>query len=129
MRVMAYAGSLVALIAVVGAWFYRRRTLERHRWFLWTAVAGMALPFIAALAGWVLTEVGRQPWIVYGLLRTSQAASPSVGSATIITSLVAFAALYVGLGTADVYLMRKYARPEREPGAPRDDPLPAATPG
>jgi cytochrome bd ubiquinol oxidase subunit I len=124
MRVMAYAGSLVALIAVVGAWFYHRRTLERHRWFLWTAVAGMALPFVAALAGWVLTEVGRQPWIVYGLLRTSDAASPSVGSATIVTSLVAFALLYIGLGAADVYLMRKYARPEL---GPRDEPIPAAT--
>src|SRR5256886_1419183 len=81
MRVMAYAGSLVFLVALVGAFFYRRRSLERHRWFLWTAVAAIALPFAAALAGWVLTELGRQPWIVYGLLQTSQAASPNVGTA------------------------------------------------
>ncbi len=77
MRVMAYAGSLVALVAVVGAFLLRRRQLERWRWFLWLGVATTFLPFVAAAAGWVLTELGRQPWIVQDLLKTADANSPA----------------------------------------------------
>ena len=78
MRVMAFAGVLMFLVAAVGAWLYRRKRLERARWFLWTAIGAIALPYIAATAGWILTEMGRQPWIVQGLLLTSNANSPSV---------------------------------------------------
>jgi cytochrome d ubiquinol oxidase subunit I len=70
----------------------------------------MAFPFIAAASGWVLTEVGRQPWIVQGLLKTSQAHSPNVSSATIGASLGVFVVLYVVLGVVDFVLMRRYAR-------------------
>jgi cytochrome d ubiquinol oxidase subunit I len=110
MRIMAYLGTLMFLVAAVGAWLYRRRTLESARWFLWTAVVGIAFPFVAAASGWVLTEVGRQPWIVQGLLKTSQANSPSVSSATIGASLAVFVVLYVVLGIVDFVLMRRYAR-------------------
>jgi len=120
MRGMAYLGTLVFLVAALGAWFYRRRTLERHRWFLWTAVVAIAFPFLASLAGWVLTEVGRQPWIVYGLLRTSEATSPNVGTTTIAVSLGVFLALYVVLGFLDFILMRRYARPAT--GTPQEAP-------
>jgi cytochrome d ubiquinol oxidase subunit I len=122
MRVMAYLGSLVFLVAAVGAFLYRRKRLERTRWFLWTAVATIPLPFIAALAGWVLTEVGRQPWIVQGLLKTADANSPSVGSATIATSLGIFIALYGTLAVVDFVLMRRYARLDPpEVGGPGDE--------
>jgi cytochrome d ubiquinol oxidase subunit I len=110
MRVMAYLGALMALVALTGAWLYRRGALVRSRWFLWTAVVATAFPFLAALAGWVLTEVGRQPWIVQGLLKTSGAHSPSVGSTTIAVSLGVFALLYIALGVADIVLMRRFAR-------------------
>jgi cytochrome d ubiquinol oxidase subunit I len=110
MRVMAYMGVLLFLVAAVGAWLYRRRTLEKARWYLWTAIVAMAFPFIAATAGWVLTEMGRQPWIVQGLLKTSQAHSPNVGTATIAASLGVFVALYAVLGVVDFVLMRRYAR-------------------
>jgi len=110
MRVMAYLGSLVFLVAVIGAFLYRRQRLERTRWFLWAGVATIAFPFLAALAGWVLTEVGRQPWIVFGLLRTADASSPSVGTWTIGTSLAVFAGLYGALAVVDFVLMRRYAR-------------------
>ena len=78
MRVMAYLGVLMFLVAAVGAWLYRRGGSRQSRWFLRTAIATIALPFIAAAAGWVLTEMGRQPWIVQGLLKTADAHSPSV---------------------------------------------------
>ena len=79
MRVMAFTGVLMFMIAAVGAWLYRKRKLETARWFHRTAIAAIAFPYIAATAGWVLTEMGRQPWIVQGLLKTDQANSPSVG--------------------------------------------------
>jgi cytochrome bd ubiquinol oxidase subunit I len=110
MRVMAYLGTLMFLVAALGAWFYRRRRLESPRWFLWTGVVTMFFPFAAAIAGWVLTEMGRQPWIVQDLLKTEGAHSPSVGTATIAASIGVFATLYIVLGVVDFVLMRRYAR-------------------
>jgi cytochrome d ubiquinol oxidase subunit I len=127
MRVMAYLGTLMALVAVVGAYLYRRRKLETARWFLWTAVVTTAFPFLAAIAGWILTEMGRQPWIVQDLLKTDGAHSPNIGSATIATSIGVFATLYVTLGIVDFILMRRYARidPPEPRGGAQDPALPA----
>ncbi len=110
MRVMAMLGVFMFLVAAVGAWLYRKRRLEKARLFLWTAVVTIAAPYVAATFGWILTEMGRQPWIVQGLLKTSQANSPNVSTATIATSLIVFVLLYVVLGAVDFVLMRRYAR-------------------
>jgi cytochrome d ubiquinol oxidase subunit I len=110
MRIMAYAGTLVFLVLALGAFLSWRGRLAATRWFLWLGVATIPLPYIAALAGWVLSEVGRQPWIVWGLLKTADANSPSVSTATIATSLGVFVVLYVALLIVDVVLMRRYAR-------------------
>jgi cytochrome bd ubiquinol oxidase subunit I len=119
MRTMAYLGVLMFLVAAVGAWLYRKRRLEKTRWYLWTAIVAIPLPWVAATFGWILTEMGRQPWIVQNLLKTSEAVSPSVSTATIATSLTAFVLLYITLGVVDFVLMRRYARldppPVREP--------------
>jgi cytochrome bd ubiquinol oxidase subunit I len=110
MRVMAMLGVLMFLIAAVGAWLYRKQVLHKARWYLRTAVVAIAFPYIAATAGWILTEMGRQPWIVQNLLKTSQAVSPNLGTATIAASLAVFVTLYVLLGVVDFTLMRRYAR-------------------
>jgi cytochrome d ubiquinol oxidase subunit I len=110
MRIMAYAGTLVFLVFAVGAFLYWRARLETARWFLWAGVLTIPLPYISALAGWVLSEVGRQPWIVWGLLKTADANSPSVSTSTIALSLGVFAGLYGLLAVVDVVLMRHYAR-------------------
>ena len=110
MRIMAYAGTLVFLVLAACAFFFWRGTLERKRWLLWAGVLTIPLPYVAALAGWVLTEVGRQPWIVWGLLKTVDANSPSVSTSTIVFSLGVFALLYGALAVVDVILMRRYAR-------------------
>jgi cytochrome d ubiquinol oxidase subunit I len=110
MRVMAYMGVLMLLVAAVGAWLYWKQKLERARWFHWTAIVAIAFPYIAATAGWVLTEVGRQPWIVQGLLLTSQANSPSVSTTWLAISLGVFVALYVSLLVVDFWLMGHYAK-------------------
>jgi cytochrome d ubiquinol oxidase subunit I len=124
MRVMAYMGLLMFLVAAVGAWLYRRRKLERSRWFQRTAIAAIAFPYIAATAGWLLTEMGRQPWIVQGLLLTSKANSPSVSTTWLVVSLVFFIGLYLVLGAVDFALMRRYARPDR-PTSHEELPAPA----
>jgi cytochrome bd ubiquinol oxidase subunit I len=113
MRIMAGLGTLIFFVAAVGAFLYWRKRLERARWYFWAAVWTIPLPFIAALAGWVLTEVGRQPWIVYGLLRTSDANSPSVSATWLGISLGIFALLYAALTVTDVVLLRRYADPDR----------------
>jgi cytochrome bd ubiquinol oxidase subunit I len=110
MRVMAYAGVLMFLVTALGAWLYWRRKLERARWFHRAALVTIALPYIAATAGWILTEMGRQPWIVQGLLLTSKANSASVSTTWVGISLVFFVALYLVLGIVDFVLMRHYAR-------------------
>jgi cytochrome bd ubiquinol oxidase subunit I len=127
MRGMAYSGSIVALVALIGAFFYWRRTLEKHRWFLWAAVVNSFLPFAAAGFGWCLTEFGRQPWIVQGLLKTADANSPSVSTTWIAISLAVFVSLYVALLVLDIALMRHYAEvdPPPESGEAAEAPLPA----
>jgi cytochrome d ubiquinol oxidase subunit I len=126
MRVMAFLGVLMFMVAAVGSWLYWKRKLETARWFQWTAIVAIAFPFIAATAGWILTEMGRQPWIVQGLLKTEDAHSPNVGTAWIAVSLGVFVGLYLVLGVLDFVLMRRYARLDRPPSA-EEMPAPAVT--
>lgn len=109
MRGMAYIGSLSAAIALLGGFLYWRGTLEKSRWFLKVAVAGISLPFITALIGWVFTETARQPWVAYGVLKTADGLSQSVGPGEIIASLTAFMLLYIGIGITAFVLLRRYA--------------------
>src|SRR5262245_10568579 len=125
MRVMAYMGVLMFLVAAVGAWLYWKRKLERARWYLWTAIVAIAFPYVAATAGWILTEMGRQAWIVQGLLLTDKANSPAVSTTWLGVSLGVFVTLYVVLGVVDFVLMRRYARPGR-PVATEELPAQAA---
>jgi len=126
MRVMAYMGVLMFMVAVAGAWLYRRGKLVRARWFQRIAIVSIAFPYIAATAGWILTEMGRQPWIVQGLLLTSKANSPNVSTTWLAISLAVFIALYVILGVVDFVLMRRYARPD-QPVTREELPASAAT--
>jgi len=109
MRGMAYIGSLSATIALLGGFLYWRGTLEKSRWFLKVAVAGISLPFITALIGWVFTETARQPWVAYGVLKTADGLSQSVSPGEIIASLTAFMLLYIGIGVTAFVLLRRYA--------------------
>src|SRR5262249_52276904 len=113
MRIMAFLGVLMFLVAAVGGWLYRKGRLETTRWYLRTAIAAIAFPYIAATFGWILTEMGRQPWIVQNLLLTRNANSPAVNTTWLGISLGFFIALYVILGVVDFVLMRRYARPDR----------------
>jgi cytochrome d ubiquinol oxidase subunit I len=119
MRVMAYLGGLMLLIALWGGWLLWRKKLERAKWFQRTATGAIVVPFLACFGGWLLTETGRQPWIVYGLQKTADAVSPSSTTTKVAFSLGVFLALYTGLAIVDFYLMRRYARldpPETDAG-------------
>jgi cytochrome bd ubiquinol oxidase subunit I len=109
-RGMIGAGAVMILIALLGMFFILRKRPEQPRWLLLAMIPAMALPYIANSAGWIMTEVGRQPWIVYGLLQTSSAVSPTVNAGEVLFSLIAFALLYGALMAADVFLMAKFAR-------------------
>jgi cytochrome bd-type quinol oxidase subunit 1 len=128
MRVMAYLAVVVFLIGLWGLWLLRRKTLATSRLFLWLAVWGAVLPFLINTAGWFLTESGRQPWVVQGIMLTRNGASPSVSATSIWISLVAFVVLYAALGTVDLLLMLKYSRQQLPPAhaeAGQDAPMPA----
>jgi cytochrome d ubiquinol oxidase subunit I len=110
MRVMAYLGSLIALLALWGGWLLHRGTLDRSKWFLRACLGAVVTPFLMNTAGWLLTESGRQPWIVQGLMKTVNANSPAVTSTDIWISLIVFVLIYIALGAADVVLMLRYAK-------------------
>jgi cytochrome d ubiquinol oxidase subunit I len=110
MRVMAYLASLVLLLALWGGWLLHRGRLERSRLFLTLSVWAVITPFVMNTAGWLLTESGRQPWIVQGLQKTVSASSPSVSATEIWISLIVFVLSYIVLGAADAVLMLRYSR-------------------
>jgi cytochrome d ubiquinol oxidase subunit I len=128
MRVMAYIGVLVLLIGLYGLWLLRREKLATSRRFLWIAIWAAVLPFLMNTAGWLLTESGRQPWIVQGIMLTKNGISSSVSSTSIVISLVIFVLLYATLATVDLMLMLKYSRQQLPPAraeADADAPVPA----
>jgi len=110
MRVMAYLGALVLLFAAWGLWLIRRKKLATSRRFLWVAIWAAVVPFLMNTAGWFLTESGRQPWIVQGIMLTKNGISPTVSTTTLWISLIAFILLYGTLATVDLILMLRYSR-------------------
>ena len=128
MRVMAYIGVLVLLLGLYGLWLLRRQKLAVSRRFLWVAIWAAVLPFLMNTAGWLLTESGRQPWIVQGIMLTKNGISSSVSATFIVVSLVIFVLLYGILATVDFMLMLKYSRQQLPPArdeAEADAPVPA----
>ena len=128
MRAMAYLGALVLLISAWGLWLIRRKKLATSRVFLWVAVWAAVLPFVMNTAGWFLTESGRQPWIVQGIMLTKNGISPTLSTSWLWISLVVFVLLYGTLATVDLLLMLKYSREQLPPprtDADVDAPVPA----
>jgi cytochrome d ubiquinol oxidase subunit I len=93
-RLMVGLGLLMLALAVLSLWLRRGGRIYETPWFLKLCIAMSPAGFVAILAGWVTTEVGRQPWVVYGLLRTVDAATPAVTAGAVATSLAAFVIVY-----------------------------------
>ncbi len=120
-RIMTGIGFLAAAISGFGLWLLWRRRLEASRRYLRILTLAIALPILANAAGWIFTEMGRQPWVVQGLLKTSDAVSPSVSAWEVGLTLAGFTLLYGVLAAVDGWLMFRYAR-----SAPADAPDPDA---
>jgi cytochrome d ubiquinol oxidase subunit I len=109
-RAMVGAGVLMVALA---AWMLYRAMRGMNlapAWLLRILPFALFLPYVANSAGWILTEMGRQPWIVFGVLKTEQAVSPNVPATTVLASAILFTLLYGALMVADVYLLAKYAK-------------------
>jgi cytochrome d ubiquinol oxidase subunit I len=109
-RIMVGLGFLMAFLAVVGllVWLRLKLNIKSRWWYLLTAA--IFLPYLANTTGWLLTELGRQPWVVYGLLKTADAVSPNVSAGMVLTSLLVFTVLYGILIVVDVYMLVKFAK-------------------
>ncbi|MEW6651688.1 MAG: cytochrome ubiquinol oxidase subunit I, partial [Chloroflexota bacterium] len=108
-RVMVGSGFI--MLGLIGLALYRvlRNQLDFTRLGMNLFLPAIALPFVANIFGWLLTEMGRQPWVVYGKMLTVDAVSPNLTTGMVVTSLLGFTIVYGLLMAADVYLIRKYA--------------------
>jgi cytochrome bd ubiquinol oxidase subunit I len=104
-HVMVGLGTIFSAIAVVAALLLWRRKLFTAPLMLWLLMLTMPFPYIANEAGWMTTEIGRQPWTVYGLMRTSEAISPNVVTGEAVFTLIGFAGMYFVLGVLFLYLV------------------------
>jgi|tagenome__1003787_1003787.scaffolds.fasta_scaffold20831406_2 cytochrome d ubiquinol oxidase subunit I len=120
-QTMVAIGTALALLGVVFvvAWF-RLRRLPKSRWFHGAVVAAGPLSLVALLAGWITTEVGRQPWVVYRVMRTSDAVT---GASGIPVGYATLAVVYAGLAVAVVWLLRRLARAPMQPQEPPHAPV------
>jgi cytochrome d ubiquinol oxidase subunit I len=106
-HLMVAIGILLILLALLSAVKWKLGSLFTSRWFLKILIISVLLPQLANQLGWFSAEVGRQPWIVYGLLRTSEAFSPAVGSGQVVLSLILFGLIYLLLLILFVYLLNE----------------------
>jgi cytochrome bd ubiquinol oxidase subunit I len=109
-RIMVGSGSLMILLALYGTIAMVRNRLLKGTLYLKFMVWAIALPFIANSAGWIMTEVGRQPWVVFGLQKTSDGVSPTVPAGMVLTSLIGFTVIYAILAAVLVYLFVHFIR-------------------
>jgi len=109
-RLMVGLGTFMILASLLAIFLTRREGLENRRAFLTLMVFAIPVPYLAEQFGWLVAELGRQPWIVYGVLKTADAVSKSVTSTQVVLSLLGFTALYGLLGAIDIFLLVKYAK-------------------
>ncbi|MBI5745325.1 MAG: cytochrome ubiquinol oxidase subunit I [Elusimicrobia bacterium] len=109
-RAMVALGGLFILLSAAGAWLWRKDRLAEFPLYLKLMVFAIPLPYIAIQLGWLVTELGRQPWAVYGLMRTAEGVSRTLTLRQVWSSLGGFVLFYSALGVVDVWLLAKYAR-------------------
>ena len=105
-RLMVGLGLHFIILFMVALWFYRRKSLERNRWFLWLALFSIPLGYLAGELGWVVTEMGRQPWIIQDLMPVSVAVS-NISTGAVQTTFWLFAVLFTTLLIAEISIMTR----------------------
>ncbi len=106
-HIMVGLGTLFVGVMGIAALLLWRRRLDRARWLLWTLALAFPFPFIANTAGWLTAELGRQPWLIYGLLRTAAGSSPTVHAGATLFTTLGFAGLYFVLGALFLALVAR----------------------
>ncbi len=117
-RLMVMLGTLFLILSAIAFYLSWKDRLETNPLFLRIMLYTIPLPYLAAQLGWIVAEVGRQPWIVYGVLRTSEGVSRQIEPVQVLTSLIGFGLFYSFLGIMDFYLLAKYARKGPEEDLP-----------
>ena len=128
-RAMVALGIYFIVFFASAFYLSARHRLGESRAWLWVALLSLPLPWVAVELGWVVAEYGRQPWIIYGVLRTSQGYSPNVSAGEVIFTLLGFTGIYIVLGLLFVFLLLKMIAqgPEEGPDGP-GQPLPVVEP-
>jgi cytochrome d ubiquinol oxidase subunit I len=115
-RWMIGLGALAMLVAVIGLWLTRKGNVNLKKWQWNTAIWMVPLPLLAISVGWMFTEMGRQPWIVFGLMKTADGVSPGVAASDVLISLIVFTLLYGALAVVEFKLLMKAVK-----AGPNDD--------
>jgi cytochrome d ubiquinol oxidase subunit I len=115
-HIMVGLGTLLILVMGIAAvWLWRGKLFQSRR-VLWMLMLAFPFPYIATSFGWMTAELGRQPWVVYGLMRTSVASSPQVPAGDVVFSTLGFMGLYLVVGIVYLYLMaREIGHGPKEP--------------
>ncbi|MCI3920884.1 cytochrome ubiquinol oxidase subunit I [Paenibacillus sp. TRM 82003] len=109
-RIMLIAGMLMILLSLFGSWAVWKQRIEKYPRYLRWMIPAISLPYIANSAGWIMTEVGRQPWIVFGLQKTEDGVSQLVTTGMVATSLIGFTVVYGALAAVFVFLVVRAVR-------------------
>jgi cytochrome d ubiquinol oxidase subunit I len=100
---------MIAIALIMLYITYRKKPFPNWKILKWFPLV-ILFPYLANTGGWLLTELGRQPWVVYGLMKTENAMSPTLSSGMVLTTLIGFTLLYGLLMVADIYLLIKFAK-------------------
>jgi cytochrome d ubiquinol oxidase subunit I len=106
-HIMVGLGTLLMLLMVLSVWSLFRGSLHRNRPLLWALMLALPFPYIATTTGWMTAELGRQPWLIYGLMRTLDGTSPRVSAANGLFTLMGFMGLYTILGILFLFLVQR----------------------
>jgi cytochrome bd ubiquinol oxidase subunit I len=109
-RIMVGCGLVMLLLAWIGSYLSVKGSIEQNRLLLWATFLSFPLPFIAILTGWFTAEVGRQPWTVYGVLRTADSVTPFLTTRAATISLIVFCALYTFIFAFGVFYIHRLLR-------------------
>ncbi len=116
-HLMIYMWCAMTLLTALAIYYFRKKTLPKKRWLLWALILSVLCPQVANQVGWMTAEIGRQPWIVWGLMRTSQGVSKSIRAGQVIGSLTMFVAIYLLLFILFLFLLNRKIKhgPTEEP--------------
>jgi cytochrome d ubiquinol oxidase subunit I len=109
-RIMVGAGFVLLVLALYALFISMGGVFETRPRVLKLFTLAIALPYLANTSGWLMTELGRVPWVVYGLMKIDDAVSPTVSGGAVLVTLIGFTLIYAVLMAADIYLLVKYAR-------------------